>query len=203
MKRKRWLVIVPILAVLAAIWVWRYISLNEYYKSFQLTTKETHSMHEKVDFGDNWIQKGVSAEGYSLEVISCQIQDYETFIEDNDADGQLKSQIAYPPEKLLLLHVILFNQNSDAEGVMLIDLQVSGIDNIIPMEWDALIALNPILEGNYGISLAKDSQCELILPYALYKEQFGGHTWRNIEDYAFELCLTRWPTEKRIALSVE
>lgn len=101
-------------------------------------------------------------------------------------------------EKTALVYITLFNQNSDAQGVMLTDFSLRGIDNIVSMDRDLLTASNPVLQGNYGISLSPGTSYNLILPYTLQEEYFSRWTWNNIEKYDMYLRVTVAPTEKVI-----
>ncbi len=198
-KRKTWIIGCAVFLLLAAAWSWRYVTMNAYYDSISLVKKETYAMHETVPFGKDWLQDAC-ADGYEIEAKGFEIVDYEPFLQSAGLPEDIN---LFPPEKLALVHVTLYNRDSNAEGVMLIDLLLKGVDSIAGMDWDILTALNPILEGNYGICLPIGTECDLILPYDLFRSNFGSSTWRNIKEYDFSLAVTIWPTEKRIRLESE
>lgn len=179
--------------LLAAGWSWRYISLNSYYDSLSHPEKMVYKMGEIVPFGADYMYKGVSAAGYSVRVDGFEIADYETYAEGLDLDPAYSG-----PEKLALVYITLFNESSDAEGVMLTEFQLHGIDNYVGLSRDMLLAANPVLEGNYGIHLSPDTEYGLVIPFELYSELFGGDTWRHIENYEFFFHVTSYPTEKDI-----
>lgn len=198
-KKRKCLFLSAVFLLLSVVWTWRYFSMNAYYDNISTITSEIYEMHEEVPFSSDWIQMNMSADGYSLTVNRFEIVEYEDYLE---AFG-FSVDNPYPPEKLALVHVTLHNKNSDAEGVMLTELQLGGIDSIMGMDWDILTEANPILERNFGICLPVETECNLILPYDLYSANFGSATWRNIEEYNFLLRLTIWPTEKKIALKYD
>lgn len=195
-KKKKCFFASVIFLALATVWTWRYYTLNEYYDSISNINTEVYDMHEEVPFGDDWIQMDMRADGYYLKANEFEIVDYNEYLRDSS----ISVSSPYPPEKLALVHVTLYNKDSDAVGVMLTELQLGGVDSIAGMDWDILTAANPILEGNYGICLPADTECELVLPYDLNKANFGSSTWKNIDEYDFYLRLTIWPAEKKILL---
>ena len=193
MKKKY--IIIPLIALLLAIgWSWRYITMNAYYDSFVNQEKVIFKVGEKVPFEDDLYNKK-SLNGYSIQVNRFEVQDFYTYAE---SIGFVMDDHYYPGEKVALLSITLFNDNSDAEGVMLTDYNLYGVDQIINMDWDLLIAANPILEGNYGITLLPGTECSLVLPYKMQKDYFGTWTWNHLDDYDLYLKLTSYPTEKVI-----
>ena len=193
MKKKY--IIIPIIALLLAIgWSWRYITMNAYYDSFVNQEKVIFKVGEKVPFEEDLYNKK-SLNGYSIQVNRFEVQDFYTYAE---SIGFVMDDHYYPGEKVALLSITLFNDNSDAEGVMLTYYNLYGVDQIINMDWDLLIAANPILEGNYGITLLPGTECSLVLPYKMQKEFFGSWTWNHFDDYDLFLKLTSYPTEKLI-----
>jgi len=192
---KRRYIIIPIIVLLLAVgWSWRYITMNAYYDSFVNQEKVIFKVGEKVPFEDDQYNKK-SLNGYSIQVNHFEVQDFYTYAE---SIGFAMDDHYYPGEKVALVSITLFNDNSDAEGVMLTDYNLYGVDQIINMDWDLLIAANPILEGNYGITLLHGTECNLILPYKMQKEFFGSWTWNHFDDYDLFLKLTSYPTEKLI-----
>lgn len=110
----------------------------------------------------------------------------------------LYTSLYYKPEKLALCYITLSKETSEDLGVMLTELKLHGIDQVVGMDWDLLLKLNPILEGNYGIALLDYSECELILPFDLYQDFFSAHTWNNIDEYEMFLRMTIWPEEIKV-----
>ena len=103
-----------------------------------------------------------------------------------------------PGERVALLYITLFNEDSDADGVMLTDFQLRGVDTIIYMDWDLLTAANPVLGENYGMKLSPGTQCSIVLPHKLEKDFLGSWTWNHFGDYKLYFRVTVHPTEKII-----
>jgi len=197
MKRNvKIILIVFTITLLAGAWVWRYISFNNMYD--ELSRKGETKVYEIgsiVPFGDNWIQHNCHALGYSLRVDRFEVVDYEEFLSEHEG---VESTNPYIPEKLAIAYVTLSKEKSEDLGVMLTELKLHGIDQVVGMDWDLLLKLNPILEGNYGIALLDDSECELILPFDLYRDFFSIYTWNNLEQYDMFLRMTIWPEEIKV-----
>ncbi len=195
MKSKRFIIICILVAVLSALWGWRYTSLNHFYESLSDRTREVFPAGDYVAFGADWLTKDVSANGYSIRVDGFSIMDYEDYIASLECSYE---EPYIKPDKLALVYITLKNENSTEDGVMLTDLKLHGIDNYVGMNWDVLIMANPVLSGYYGINIASGKEYQLILPFDLNKEFFGSDTWRNIDEYMFYLHVTAYPTEKDI-----
>lgn len=196
MNRKNKIIIrVVFVLVLVVCWTWRYISLNQFYDGISDVESAVFQMGQSVPFEDDRIGGYSQAEGYFICVDSFRIEEYEAYVESNDISFERPFAA---PEKIALVSVTLSNSTSEAEGVMLIDLQLHGIDNYVGMDWEMLYALNPILEGNPGIRLPHNTEVQLVLPFDLYRNYFGSFTWNNLSDYEWFLRVTAWPTEKDI-----
>ena len=194
MKKKN--IAVLILALLLATgWTWRYVTMNTYYDSFVTTQKETYRIGDVVRIEDDLGGWTSSLNGYSLRVDKFEVQDFDTYVESIDFEPD---EYYIPGERVALLHITLFNEDSDAEGVMLTDFQLRGVDTIIYLDWDLLTAANPVLGDNYGIKLSPGTQCSIVLPHKLQKEYFGSWTWNHFEDYKLYFRVTVHPTEKII-----
>lgn len=171
----KWLTALLVL-VLAAGWVWRYTTMNVWFNSFLKERRtEIYQIGEDVSFNH----------GYSMRVNEFEIVDYEAYV---SAQG-LPEPGGIHPEKLALVYVTLENVDSDAEGVMLTDLSLVGVDISLSSNASVLTAINPILEGNYGVHLDKGAKCDLILPFELRQSRFGGGTWRHLDRYSLFLDL--------------
>lgn len=194
-NNKKKIIIFCLVIILAICWVWRYTSLNSYYQSLSDQTTVCFPSGEKVPFGTDYLEKDLSANGYWLQVNDFAILDYGDYTATLETKLETLGQ---PPEKIALVYVTLYNENSNEDGVMLTELTLHGHDSYAGMNWYALLASNPVLEGNYGINLAQGSSYDLILPYSLFASSFSSYTWNRIDEYDFYLRITFYPTAKDI-----
>jgi len=185
---------VILFAGLAVAWWMRYDSLNSYYSSFSGNKREIHQLEEIVSFDDNYIND-LCVSGYSIRVDNFTIQQFEDYINAKAIDEDM---LLSKPDKIALVYITLFNENSAAEGIMLTAFGLHGVDNYVGLNWDLLLLENPVLQGNFGIGLSPNTEYKLVLPFDLYQEHFGDDTWRNIENYQFFLHTTAYPVEKDI-----
>ena len=95
------------------------------------------------------------------------------------------------------VYITLCNVDSNAEGIMLTELKLHGIDQNVPLDWSVLDVINPVLSGNLGVALSQGSRYQLILPYSLRQRDFLS-AWENIDKYSLFLQLTSFPTVKEI-----
>lgn len=194
MKRKH-IIVLTLALLLVAGWTWRYVTMNAYYDSLVTTQKETYRIGDMVPFEDDLGEWKTNLNGYSVRVDKFEVQDFDAYAKSID----FKPDESYiPGERVALLYITLFNADSDAEGVMITDFQLRGVDTIIYLDWDLLTAANPILGESYGIKLSPGTQCSIVLPYKLQKEYFGSWTWNRFVDYKLYFRVTVHPTEKII-----
>lgn len=190
-------IIISLLALISG-GIYRYITLNSYYTNSADYKTEVFGMGEIVPFGENYLNTDVCFNGYSIRVDKFEIVDTEEYLSllpnSNYTAGYAK------PERLALVYVTLFNDHSNAEGVMLTELGFHSIDNYVTMDWDLLQTLNPVLQVGYGISLSPNTSYNLVLPFALFEKYFASDSWKDLDACTFYLHVTGYPVEKDIFL---
>lgn len=190
--KKKWAV-AAVALLLAGLWCWRYISMNAYYRSLSDQHREIFPAGEIVPFGTDYIDKDMCVDGYSIRVDGFEIMEGKPYL---DSLGITVHGDA--PGKIALVSVTLFNDDSDAQGVMLTALRLHGVDQYAGMNWGLLTILNPVLKGNYGIHLSSGTEYKLVLPFDLRRAEYGVSTWNKLDEYTFYLRITNFPTDKDI-----
>ena len=194
MKRKHIILLILALVLIAG-WTWRYVTMNAYYDSLVIAEKETYQIGDVVPFEDDLSAMKTNLNGYSMRVDKFEVQDFDNYAKSIN----FKPDEYYTPgERVALLYVTLFNEDSDAEGVMLTDFQLRGVDTIIYLDWDMLLAANPVLGENYGIQLLHGTEYSVVFPYIVQEDLFTAWTWNHFDDYDLFFRLTSYPTEKVI-----
>ena len=189
---------VLLLALLAGAWCWQFFSLNRFYWELSGQKTNIYPFQEIVWFENDYVDKDLQCQGYGIRVDSFSIQDYQSYMNDNCFSIPQEGQL---PEKIALVTVTLFNDSSTAPGVMLPELTLHGIDSYSLVDWEILWAANPVLNNKLGIRLAPGSQRQLVLPFPLSKKLYSGSTWKNLDDYAFYLRITSYPTAKDLCVT--
>lgn len=182
--------------VLASAWYWRYDGINRYYQDYAGLGYESCELGETLCFGDGYIDTGLGASGYSIAAEGFKVVEYEDFAKEL---GYTETMIE-PPERLAIVEVALKNDGSTDPGVMLPELTLHGLDFYTDMNLGLLVELNPVLEGNYGISLPDNSECRLTLPYNLRESQLSRNAWNRLDELPMLLQVTAYPTTKEIVL---
>ena len=109
--KKKYIIVLTLALLLIAGWTWRYVTMNTYFDSLVITEKETYQIGDVVPFEDDLGEWTTSLNGYSLRVDKFEVQDFDTYAESID----FKPDEYYTPgEKVVLLYITLFNENSDA-----------------------------------------------------------------------------------------
>lgn len=182
--------------VLASAWYWRYDGINRYYQDYAGLGYESCELGETLCFGDDYIDTGLGASGYSIAAEGFKVVEYEDFAKEL---GYTETMIE-PPERLAIVEAALKNDGSTDPGVMLPELTLHGLDFYTDMNLGLLVELNPVLEGNYGISLPDNSECRLTLPYNLRESQLSRNAWNRLDELPMLLQVTAYPTTKEIVL---
>ena len=175
----------------------RYKKLNSFYENRSVNI-ETHSIGEEVPFGPNIMSQQISLDGYTLCVNDFIITDYQEYIENSIFRDTFTAEGSVP-DCVALVNITLRNIDSTAPGIMLTDISVHGVDQLVFMNWELLLAENPELHGEYGISLAQGTSHQLTLPFNLHKEDFSWN-WDRLDLYPLYLQMTGAPTQKNIRL---
>lgn len=194
-RRWRRLVLFALAFLCVTGWFWRYHTLNSYYAAMDDSTRIVYKKGEIVPFGQDYIETGVTANGYSIRVDDFAIMDFDELLHSLSA---AQNEVYTSPDAVALVYATLFNEESDAEGIMLTDFDLHGIDNYANIDWELLDLVNPILEGSKGISLSPHTEYRIVLPFALYEEYVGDDTWKKLEAYEWFLHITVYPAEKDI-----
>lgn len=195
MKIRKSICVLCVLALGFFLWFGQYTRLNDYYRSLSDKQTEFYEMGEVVSFGEDYLAKDMCVNGYLIRVDRFEILDYLDYCSNA---GFSPSDFTTNPEKIALVYITLFNDNSSAEGIMLTEFDLHGIDNYAGMNWEILLAANPVLEGNYGIRLSSGTEYSLVIPFDLNREYYGTDTWANLDTYQFYFRITDFPTEKDI-----
>lgn len=182
--------------VLASAWYRRYDGINRYYQDYAGLGYESCELGETLCFGDDYIDTGLGASGYSIAAEGFKVVEYEDFAKEL---GYTETMIE-PPERLAIVEVALKNDGSTDPGVMLPELTLHGLDFYTDMNLGLLVELNPVLEGNYGISLPDNSECRLTLQYNLRESQLSRNAWNRLDELPMLLQVTAYPTTKEIVL---
>lgn len=197
-KAVRLILILIAVALLAGAWIWRYTALNKYYDDLANGDYKLFRAGELVPFEDDSNDLYTDLNGYYIRVDGYKVEDYVSYLEKV---GLSLPAMGGKDDKLALVTVTLVNESCEANPVMFSDMILHGVDTVLAMDPDVLVKANSILNGQTGIALEPGTQCQIILPYLLRKDQFEGSTWRRIEDYKVFLQVTSALTTKDIAVN--
>ena len=190
-------VIAILLLVLAAGWIWRYVTMNRYYDDLDNGGYKLYQSTQTVPFENDGHGKD-DLNGYFLRVNGYEVLDYRECIEKFNLSF---SEGEDTPEKLALVRITLGNEFCEDGGINLTKFSLRSIDTVLNMDWDMLTAINSVLNGSRGIKLNKGSELDLVLPYGLYQESFRRRTWNNIDEQDMYFKVTTSLTTKEILIS--
>lgn len=197
-KRVRLILVIAVVLLLATGWTWRYITLNQYYDGLDNGDYQLFQTGELVPFENDGNDKDTDLNGYHIRADSYEIRDFEEYVQQT---GITPTKIKETPDKLVLVSVTLVNESDNPNPVILTEMKLHGVDSVTFMSAEMLTKVNPILEGDIGIALSPETECQLILPFGLYEQSYSRRTWRNIVDYQLYLQVTNTLTTKEILLS--
>lgn len=187
MKKHKKLIIAAVVILLAAAWVWRYVTMNKYYDDLDNGGYKLYQLGEMVPFEDDGLDSSTDLNGCYVRADSFVIKNCDDYLNET---GFTLPDTYIKPEKLALVNITLKNESSEEKPLTLTKIGLHSVDSTVKMNWDLLIAANPRLNGHSVISIAAGEVCSILLPYDLEKARFGSRTWRNIEDSKFYLKVT-------------
>ena len=200
LSEKKKIILTILCLLLAAVWIWRYHSVNHFYHNHTTRTIAYYSMEEEVPFEDDFLELHESAENCFIRVGNYEIADFVDYVQKNRIS--LDSRQGKAPEKLVLVQITLYNRGPENRAINLTNFALFGIDSNPPMDYELLCQINPILSGgSWGIALHQSGKYQITLPYMLFSDYYGYSTWNNLGDYTFYLQCTSFPTVKCIQLS--
>lgn len=197
MKKQKRAIFLCLALVLAAAWVWRYVTLNRYFQSLSKMREEEYVLGDTVAFGTDFIEDNLSAEGCTIQAESFEIVDYEPYLEEI---GYNDDRTGRQPERLALVTVVLTCGEKPAD-LFLPEFKIHGLDTMVTMDAKLISPVNGFPNEANSIYLEPGKTYRLTLPYPLYSYLFGGDTWKNLEDYTFWFQATCYYTKKDIRLN--
>lgn len=199
MKKSTKLILsITIILFISVLWVWRYISLNQYYQELDQSSVVYYQMGEEVPFETDFVEWDVPANGYYVSVDAFEILDYKEYLDS----APFSLEPMFDSDGIALVYITLRNVDSTDPGIYLSDFCLHGIDSVQGMDWQTLIAANPILNGGLGIQLRQGTEEQFVLPFYIRADNFGDDTWNNLDNYTFFLRITSFPTQKDIELKI-
>lgn len=179
------------------LWIFRYNSINHFYKSNTIRTEAFYPMCQEIEFGDEYLALNESAEGHSICVNKVEFVDFYDYTSciGNSAD----TRKAKEPEKLVLVYITLRNKDGNISDIFLPNFSLYGVDSNPQLDYELLTQINPILQtASWYVSLQQGAECDLILPYMLFEQDYKRSTWENLESQTFYFQITAFPTAKFI-----
>lgn len=196
-KRLRIIAVLLMVALLAAAWTWRYVTMNRYYDDLDNGDYKLYQMGDTVPYEDDGTDIYTDLNGYYIRADRFEIRDYDDYLKE----AGITIDTDYPPQKLALVSVTLGNESCEEGGISLTELYLRGVDSVAVLDWDVVVAANPILQGNLGIAVEPGQTCKLILPFGLYEHSYSRRTWRYLDDYKLYLQVTNALTTKEIQVN--
>ncbi len=205
MKRsKRWIWLAVAL-LLAGAWTIRYVTMNRYYddaaRQVAEESKVIYSLGDWVPLGNNRLS-GVwtTAEGYTLRADGCQVMDFQDYLDSRGltlAEIEEVEEDFVIPERLVVVHAVLANEDSEAQGVMLNSFSIHGRDFLIQPNWTMMIAANGL--QSLGLSLSQQSQIELDLIFSFNHLDIYT-SWDRMDQEELYLAVTGFPVQQEVRI---
>lgn len=194
MKKRIFYLIVIVIAI--AIWISRYININAYWESTipENYKTTTYSMDEVVHLGDNFMRYGIKANGCSLVVTDFEIIEYDKYL----LRAVPLIETSYPPEKLIIVDLLLRNNGTAANKIDLGAFLLHGIDQVFLSNNELIAQMNPILNNSTEILLSPDAEQRLLLFFNIREHNLSKVTFNNIDNYDMNLMVTVYPERKEV-----
>lgn len=184
---------------LTTVWIIRYHQINQFYKAHTIKAEKFYSMNENVAFEDDFLALHEAAKGHFICVNNLEIVAFTDYI--NCMGISINTRETAIPEKLALISVRLQNTEGETSDIFFPNFSLFGVDSNPQFDYELFHSINPFISKNsWHISIPKGSDCDLILPYMLFENEYKRSIWENWNQYPFFLQITAFPTAKYIRL---
>lgn len=190
--------LITVIILLAAAWTWRYVTMNRYYDDLDNSDYQLYQSGEFVPFEDDGLDLETDLNGYHARVDRFEVKSTTDCLSEW---GVNVSADKFTAEKIALVYITLKNEDCDPNPVKLTAMLFRGEDCTAPMQYDLLVAANPVLQGYTQIALNPGDECQIVLPYGLVKTFFNTHTWEHIDEETFYLGVTSGLTNKEVQIN--
>ncbi len=198
MKKHTKLIVAVVVVSLAAAWIWRYISMNKYYDDLDNGEYKLYQIDEIVPFEDDSPGKDADLSGCYIQATGIEVRHCDELL----AEKNLTLSAHYrKPEKVALVTVTVKNESGEEKLFPLMGFSLHGVDFNAPANNELIIGLNTRLSKSTSLTLSPGESCTLVLAYDLYRDRFGGITWRNFDNCKFYLQVTSVMTQKEILIN--
>ncbi len=179
-----------------------------------------YEMGDIVPFENDYQTYGAeNLDGYFLRMDDAQVMTYEEFL---DWSGETEDEVAALlqdwadslPEKLCLLTMTFFNEDSEADGFYLdefslesdtynlnYDTTLTVLANTF-LSWEDSNYLPEVLAGSQGIYINPGEQATVYLVYDYVRPYFTAHHWNRLDRDTLRFMVTWFPTAKLITITL-
>lgn len=203
MKRKAWKRIALCIGAvtLAVSWYMGYRAVNaRYWDLLPHYTTVTYDLGEAVPLGKEIRTDSKGLEGYLYRVNSWELADREAYLREHQLEN-IFPEDAVLPERLMLVSVTIINDNNGGTPFSVNKLLLKGKFSSSRAYLNTALygALNVHEEGS-TVSPALSEETTIVLPFEIFKNQYAGSTWRNMEQAGFYITTsgTNTAMENRI-----
>jgi hypothetical protein len=181
-------------------WGIRVYKLNTYYWHKDSVEELYYSMDEYVEFGNNYFM-GNYVDGYSVKADTYQIMDTVDFLNACGVDADAYRESVYVmPERVCVVSITVRNEESTAEGIVLSDIRLCGIDYYVFNDIDFFAMANPELGYNAAVTMKSHSEHSVNLVYGLFEQDFTKWNWNHMNRMRMMLLTTGAPQMQYIVL---
>lgn len=207
MRKKKVFVLVILVFVLSAGWLWRFTALNRLFQENYLPHYVEYSMGEDVAFGENRLLYSLSCDGYAVNAQKREIFLFEDYAEKYGFSPQSYSRrmggIA-APDAVVEVTVVLKNEAD------------TGAESRIPLScfyiysdsWSASVDGGLFLYSNPGwdpaavnLYLDPGEEVTVVLPFSVRTAVMPKHVWNQFEKTDMRLLVALYPENIAVRLN--
>ncbi|MCD8127742.1 MAG: hypothetical protein LUD82_09990 [Clostridiales bacterium] len=199
--RKRILesVLLVLFIVLAGLWIWRYRTVNRSFEEKYSVPTVSYGLNDEIELGENIIELGMTADGYTLIFQSWELLEYDEALEKYGVSEETAADFYYPPERVLIVSVTVYNEDNTDSVIPLYDLTLCGTDWYTDWNEEFMAAIND--DGwNILYSCGVGETEQIYLVYDLRESKFPEKRWESLSEESFFIQLTYRPVKISVKL---
>lgn len=201
-KKKR-ILILAVVVIAAALWTWRYVTLNQYYKSIA-SKRVYYRLEETVELGNNIIDKIPTANGYSLTFHSCEVLSLDELAEKYEVSSEVMERLTDVPDYAVVVSVTAYNEDNTDGSIPFYYLNLHSVDWYTDWNGELMALLNDVGEEGWNM----DYTCEpgtsddfyLVFNINHVGVRVSDKRWASIAEEPLWLQLTYGPEKIEVVL---
>ncbi|MGM9606337.1 MAG: hypothetical protein ACI3XJ_02410 [Oscillospiraceae bacterium] len=206
-KRTKRAIAAAVMIVLAAAWIWRYMSLNQLFEENYLPFYVEYAMGEEVFYGENRMVYSYTSDGYTITVKNRELLSFDVYAAKCGFEPSAFEErfgTGTTPDAIVEVTVIIRNAD-DYSGESYVSLQefvIHGETWRFGLNGALFLNSNPGWDSAVrNIQLEPGKAITVVLPFCITASAMPEEQWSQLDATDMRLLVTNYPENIEIRLN--